>query len=160
MKEWKEMEERTKEKKEMTMTDKRMMKEEVKEAVKAGEEALTALLEVREKLDSARNWGIFDMFGGGLFGTLMKRSRMKEAAGLMEDAKTKLHIFQRMLFHTEIPAEFQMEVSGFLSFADFFFDGIVFDYLVQRKINEAREQAEDAIGRVCTILDGFGKFGI
>ena len=38
--------------------------------------------------------------------------------------------------------------STFLSFADFFFDGLVADYLVQKRITEAREQVEEAIGYV------------
>ena len=43
-------------------------------------------------------------------------------------------------------------ISSFLTFADFFFDGLVADYLVQRKINDAREQVDDAIMRVRVIL--------
>lgn len=39
-----------------------------------------------------------------------------------------------------------------MNFADFFFDGIVADYLVQKKINDAREQVDDAIMRVRAIL--------
>ena len=45
-----------------------------------------------------------------------------------------------------------MEVGGFLSFADFFFDGLVADYLVQSKIATAREQVDDAITMVKNIL--------
>ena len=43
-------------------------------------------------------------------------------------------------------------VCGFLSFADFFFDGIVADYLVQSKIGEARRQVNEAINQVERIL--------
>ena len=46
----------------------------------------------------------------------------------------------------------RMEVGGFLSFADFFFDGFVADYLVQSKIASAREQVDDAIEIVENIL--------
>ena len=46
-----------------------------------------------------------------------------------------------------------MDISSFLTFADFFFDGPVSDYLVQRKINDAREQVDDAIMRVRVILE-------
>ena len=45
-----------------------------------------------------------------------------------------------------------MEVGSFLSFADFFFDGFVADYLVQSKISEAKEQVSDAIDKVESIL--------
>lgn len=45
-----------------------------------------------------------------------------------------------------------MEVGSFLSFADFFFDGFVADYLVQSKISDAKGQVSDAIRRVEQIL--------
>ena len=48
----------------------------------------------------------------------------------------------------QVPLELRMEVSTFLSFADFFFDGLVADYLVQTRIKEAREQVEEAISYV------------
>jgi hypothetical protein len=43
-------------------------------------------------------------------------------------------------------------VGDFLSFADFFFDGFVADWLVQDRINEARRQVENAIRRVQEII--------
>ena len=47
----------------------------------------------------------------------------------------------------------RMEIGGFLSFADFFFDGFVADYLVQSKIASARKQVEDAIVNVTNVLE-------
>lgn len=47
----------------------------------------------------------------------------------------------------------RMEIGGFLSFADFFFDGFVADYLVQSKITSARKQVEDAIVNVTNVLE-------
>lgn len=45
-----------------------------------------------------------------------------------------------------------MEISSFLSFADFFFDGLVSDYLVQSKIADAKEQVDEAINYVETLM--------
>ena len=124
----------------------------MQEAVNAGERALSSLRMAKEKLDSAGNWGLFDMFGGGLFSTMVKRSKMDDASGLMEAAKTDLKRFQKELSDVNIPMDLRMEVGSFLSFADFFFDGFVADYLVQSKISEAKEQVSDAIIRVEQIL--------
>ena len=129
-----------------------MMRREMKEAMDAGERALTSLRNAQEKLNSAGNWGLFDMFGGGLFSTIMKRSKMDDAQELMEAAKSDLKRFQRELKDVNIPLDLRMEVGSFLSFADFFFDGFVADYLVQSKISEAKEQVSDAIIRVEQIL--------
>ena len=130
-----------------------IMRREMNEALDAGERALSSLRKAQEKLNSAGNWGLFDMFGGGLFSTIMKRSKMDDAQQLMEVAKTDLKRFQRELKDVNIPLDLRMEVGSFLSFADFFFDGFVADYLVQSKISEAKEQVSDAIIRVEQILN-------
>ena len=130
-----------------------IMRREMKEAMDAGERALSSLRNAQRKLNSAGNWGLLDMFGGGLFSTIMKRSKMDDAQQLMEAAKSDLKRFQRELKDVNIPLDLRMEVGSFLSFADFFFDGFVADYLVQSKISEAKEQVSDAIIRVEQILN-------
>ena len=136
------------------------MRQEMQEAAVAGERALQSLYAAKEKLGSARNWGIFDMLGGGFVGDLMKRSKMNAAVELMEHAKYELKIFQRELKDIQVPMDMQMEIGSFLSFADFFFDGIVADYLVQSKIKDAAEQVDDAICQVERILDSIRQRGV
>lgn len=126
---------------------------EINEAVMAGERALSSLLAAKEKLDTARSWGLADLFGGGAIVDMIKHSRLKEAEALMEDARGNLMIFQRELRDVHLPVEFRVDISSFLSFADFFLDGIVADYLVHTKIAEAREQVDDAAERVRAILN-------
>lgn len=128
-------------------------RKEINEAIIAGERALNSLYAAKEKLKSARGWGIFDLFGGGFFTDMIKHSQMRDASRYMEDAKYQLQIFQRELKDVNLPIHLRMEVGGFLSFADFFFDGFVADFLVQSKIAEARSQVEDAICRVTNILN-------
>ena len=130
-----------------------VMRREMKEAMDAGERALSSLRSAQEKLDSASNWGIFDMLGGGLLSTVMKRSKMEDAKYIMESAKMDLRRFQKELKDVNIPLDLRMEVGSFLSFADFFFDGFVADYLVQSKIYDAKEQVSDAIYKVESILN-------
>ena len=71
----------------------------------------------------------------------------------MENAKYHLQIFQRELNDVNLSLNLRMEIGGFLSFADFFFDGFVADYLVQSKIASARKQVEDAIVNVTNVLE-------
>lgn len=125
---------------------------EIEEAAAAGEKALYSLETAREKLQGAKNWGIFDMLGGGFFTDMVKHSKMSDATAYMEDAKSRLLVFQRELRDVQVPLDLRMDISSFLTFADFFFDGLVADYLVQKKINDAREQVDDAITRVRVIL--------
>ena len=133
-----------------------IMRREMKEAMDTGERALATLRSAQEKLNSASNWGLFDMFGGGLLSTVMKRSKMTDAQNLIEAAKMDLRRFQKELKDVNVPLDLRIEVGSFLSFADFFFDGFVADYLVQSKISDAKEQVSDAIFRVEQILRELG----
>lgn len=128
------------------------MKQEIREAVGAGARALVSLREAQEKLESAKKWGIVDLFGGGFVTDLIKHSRMEDAAACMENARRDLQRFQKELKDVNVPLDLRMEVSSFLSFADFFLDGLVADYLVQKKITEAKEQVEEAIGYVESLM--------
>lgn len=133
-------------------------KKEIREAIVAGEKALNSLYAAQDKLKSARGWGMIDLFGGGLFTDMVKHSKMEDASRCMEDAKRHLKVFQRELKDVNLSLDLRMEVGGFLSFADFFFDGLVADYLVQSKIESAREQVEDAIMMVKNALTSLRNF--
>ena len=52
----------------------------------------------------------------------------------------------------DMPSDFGDNVSDFLVFADFFFDGIIADWLVQSKIDSAKRQVDEAIEKVEAIL--------
>ena len=126
---------------------------EIREAIAAGELALSTLYLAQEQLNKAKNWGIFDLFGGGFLADIIKHSKMDDAARYMEDAKYQLQRFRKELSDVNGNFNLQLDVGGFLSFADFLFDGILADYLVQSKINDARRQVDDAIIKVQRILD-------
>ena len=46
------------------------------------------------------------------------------------------------------PINFAIRTDDFLTFADSFLDGLLTDWLMQRKINDANQQVTEAIGRV------------
>jgi ribosomal protein L22 len=104
-------------------------------------------------LDSARGWGLFDLFGGGGITGLIKHSKLNDASDYLEQVQQDLKIFKRELQDVEIPGTIRIDIDGFLTFADFFFDGFLADYMVQRKINDAREQVQEAIEQVETIME-------
>ena len=51
------------------------IEKEKREAIEAGRRALNSLRTAKENLNSAKNWGLVDMFGGGFFTTLLKHSK-------------------------------------------------------------------------------------
>ena len=122
------------------------------EAILAGERALDSLRAARDELNSAGNWGIVDLLGGGLISGLVKHSKMSNAQNYMEQAKWNLQNFSRELQDVNMVHNLNLELGDFLTFADFLFDGVVADWLVQDRINGTKRQVEDAIRHVETIL--------
>ena len=55
------------------------IEKEKREAIEAGRRALNSLQAAKENLNSAKNWGLVDMFGGGFFTTMLKHSKMDQA---------------------------------------------------------------------------------
>lgn len=130
-----------------------MLTKEVQEAIWAGERALSSLRTAQANLKSARGWGIWDMLGGGLITDMIKHSKISNAMNAIESAKWDLQAFEKELKDVKAHVDLNIEIGGFLSFADFFFDGIIADYLVQTKISEARHQVDEAIYRVESLLE-------
>lgn len=63
---------------------------------------------------------------------------MNNASTYMENAKYDLQVFQRELRDVYMNLDMKVDESGFLSFADFFFDGIVADKYYNKKTKEKR----------------------
>lgn len=125
---------------------------EKREAADAGNRALRSLKAAQENLSSAKNWGIWDMLGGGFISTMAKHSKMDRAKENLAKARSDLKSFSRELQDVNMACHLDIETGDFLSFADWFFDGFVVDWMVQDRINQASRQVEEAIYRVETIL--------
>ena len=125
---------------------------EINEAIMAGERALEALKLAQNDLGTARIAGVVDLFGGGLITNLIKHSKIDDAKRDIENAKYELRNFSNELDDVQDLQYMNIDIDGFLSFADFFFDGVIADFFVQSKINEARSQVAEAIRRVEEII--------
>ena len=128
------------------------LEKEKREAVDAGNRALRSLRAAQNNLNSAKNWGLWDMFGGGFISTMAKHSKMDRAKQNMEQARYDLRNFSRELNDVNIACHLDIETDDFLSFADWFFDGFDVDWMVQDRINQASRQVAEAIRRVEGIL--------
>ena len=120
---------------------------EKQEAIEAGQRALNSLRTARENLNSAKNWGVVDMLGGGFLTTMVKRSKMDQAKHNMDQAKFALRNFSKELNDVNVACNLNINTDDFLSFADYFFDGFFVDWMVQERINNAKRQVEEAIRR-------------
>ncbi len=126
---------------------------ERQEAIDAGGRALQSLHAAQNDLNSAKNWGIVDMLGGGLMTSFIKHSKMNNAQSHMEQAKYDLQRFSKELGDVSACLNLDFNTADFLSFADYFFDGMVADWLMQDRINNARAQVDEAIRRVQDVMN-------
>ena len=125
---------------------------ECREALDAGNRALQSLNDAKACLDSARNWGIFDMVGGGLLSGLMKRSKLSDAQELMDRARSDLQSFSKELGDIQMSGQLNVEINDFLGYADLLWDNFLIDWMMQDRINNSRRQLDEVIDRVEQIV--------
>lgn len=125
---------------------------ELNEAVNAGRSVLSALDQAANLLESAKNWGTFDMLGGGVIATAAKHNRIDEARSAIHSAQSRLRRFQTELKDVERDVHISIDISGMLTFADYFFDGLIMDWVVQGRINDAVSQVNGKRQQIRRIL--------
>lgn len=126
--------------------------QELEEAIVAGTRVKHDLLEAQTSLEKASNWGTFDMFGGGSISSFVKHQHLDEAEASIHKAQTSMRYFQKELLDIQEEAHLEIDISGMLKFADFFFDGFFVDMMVQGKINDSLEQTKSQLSKVSEIL--------
>ena len=122
---------------------------ERQEAIIAGERALDSLIEAQNQLRKARNWGIYDILGGGFLSSVIKHSKIDNARSCIERAKYDLDVFNREL--QDVSGSINVDIGGLLTFFDMM-DSFFADLLVQSRISDASRQVEQAILRVEDVL--------
>lgn len=121
------------------------MEQEVLEALHAGKDAMGALNDMSVQLKEAKDLGMWDMLGGGMFVTMMKHDKLDVARNCADEARWAMSEFRTELADvaaTEVP---DLEIGEFSTFADYFFDGIFADMFVQDKINTAQRETTSTI---------------
>lgn len=121
---------------------------ELGEAEEAARRSIFTLGELLDNLGSAANWGAWDMIGGGLISTAIKHSKIDHAREKASEVQNALHSLKRELHDVDINTDLAIEIGGLATFADYFFDGLIVDWVVQSRINEARKRVETVMSQV------------
>jgi hypothetical protein len=115
-------------------------KKEINQAIRATIPVLEKLEQIYSKLNSAENWGAFDLLGSGLLATAVKHSKIDDAKSLI--SKTQFDIDNLINELNDVDINFNIRntinIDGFYTFSDFFFDGLIFDFIVQEKISKSK----------------------
>lgn len=109
---------------------------------------------ILSELESADGWNTWDMFGGGGIITYMaKHSHLDEAQDLVSELQSKLRRFKTELADIQITANMQVNIDGFLRFADYFFDGLFADWAVGDKISQSMNSVSSTKSQISRTLD-------
>ena len=130
----------------------KIREKELTEAIQAGEGALQTVRQILSSLNSAKNWGTWDLVGGGLISDIAKHSHLDDAQALVERLQTQLRRFQTELTDVQVKCNIQLNVEGFLRFADFFFDGLFSSWAVLDQISTTQAQIQRTQTQIETVL--------
>lgn len=125
---------------------------EIEEAIDAGRELELILYNVKDSLGSAKGWGTWDMLGGGIIATAIKHSKIDEARSLIASAQRQLTRFTKELKDVGMYNSISVDIGGFETFVDYFFDNLIVDWIVQSKINDSLEQTNNVFYKVQAII--------
>ncbi len=110
----------------------------------AGYKAIERLKSAKNDLDSAKNWGVVDILGGGFIISMVKHSKMNNAKEAIHDAEDAIRVFNNHLMSLNL-YKINIDTNDLLGVLDVFLDGLFFDLFMQSRINEAIEAVDNAI---------------
>ena len=129
-------------------------KQEIKEAISAGYSARGTADRILSELEDADGWNTWDILGGGGIITHMaKHSHLDEAQDLVQELQSQLRRFKTELADIQITANMQVNIDGFLRFADYFFDGLFADWAVGDKISQSLSSVSNTKSEINRMLD-------
>ncbi|UCZ53571.1 hypothetical protein LGQ02_01880 [Bacillus shivajii] len=129
------------------------MKNEYEEAIEAGQFAQKEIKNAIDSLNKAKGWSTLDMFGGGMITTAVKHSHLDTAKDDIHEAQKQLRHFQEELQDLEDHFHANLDIGNFLTFADYFFNSLIVDWMVHGKITDSLEQIERAESQVVTMMN-------
>ena len=129
-------------------------KQEIREAISAGYSARSTADRILSELEDADGWNTWDILGGGGIITHMaKHSHLDEAQDLVQELQSQLRRFKTELADIQITANMQVNIDGFLRFADNFFDGLFADWAVGDKISQSLSSVSNTKSEINRMLD-------
>ncbi len=109
---------------------------ELNEAKTAAQEVVARIDNALSSLDSASSWGLFDLLGGGMFSSFVKRVKIRGANSDIREISHSLSLLNKELedVNMHLPAEISDAMSD--NMLDIWFDNIFTDIRVKGEIKE------------------------
>lgn len=122
------------------------------EVLSTGKLALYYLKAAKTDLESACNWGLCDIFMGGIIVTAIKHARINSAKENIRNAMKNLQKYRRETNCTDYVNQDYLQIGEFALVTDYAFDNVFSDLYVQSKIEDLRGRVSLAVDRVERIL--------
>jgi len=123
--------------------------EELRQAQVAGDNCLRAIDAVIKHLKDAEHWGNWDMMNKrSTYYSQMKHNAIDRATNAAQQVKHRLKTFDRELIDVNIEqTQLNINLDGFGRFMDIFFDNLISDWVIQRKIKNALNNVQSTFDK-------------
>lgn len=125
---------------------------EVQEAIVAGNNLQIALRQLIQFLKSAQSWGTWDILGGGFLATAAKHSKIDKAKEQVYNVQRLIRELKKELLDVDVSMNIDINIGSFETFADYFFDGLIADWMVQSKINDSLTRVYNIDSDISSLL--------
>lgn len=118
---------------------------EINEAIQAGYNVIDDADDILESLNSAKMWGIFDMFSShSILSGFVKHSKLDDAQEGLNRLKNSLERFNSELNDVRVYCDVNsVNYDGYMKVFDIFFDNIFVDIYALSRISDSKKQIED-----------------
>jgi hypothetical protein len=116
---------------------------EVDEAIEIGETALQFVEKTILALEIADDWGAWNMSDGKVLSALSKYSNIDEAREYVEETQRYLDKFKREISDLNLITNPVIAFGSFETYADYFFDRLISDWIVQAEIGKSLDIAKN-----------------
>lgn len=136
-----------------------VLKRDIREAVEQGIKCDEILNLIIHELKKASQWGQWDTYGrGGAMSSHMKHGAIDRAKNLSYQAKHKLVRFKKELSDLGVDAfNLDINIEEFGKFTDIFFDNLISDWIIQKKIQNSLRNIINIKQKVGQIKDSIAQ---
>ncbi|OAS13796.1 hypothetical protein [Paenibacillus oryzisoli] len=136
-----------------SIEEQKLRVKELQEALTAGKLVVDSLTDTSNSLEKAENWGKWDLWGGGgLISTHAKHSHVDDAKRFIHEANHHIQNFRDELNDLNGSFQIEIDISGTLKMADYWFDGLISDWIVQGRITNSQSQTLSAINKIRPVV--------
>ncbi|MDR6551220.1 hypothetical protein [Paenibacillus qinlingensis] len=129
--------------------DQKLLVKELQEALTVGKLVLASLTDASNSLEKAENWGKWDLWGGGgMISTHAKHSHVDDAKRFIHQANHQLLNFRDELTDLNRSFHISIDISDTLKMADYWFDGLIADWIVQGRIQNSQSQTLSSLNKI------------